>query len=73
MSVVLWVQRFVLVLRSRVGTPEYAFWNIDYFKLVIFKKRKAPEKPLAFPLPAYKNLDGGPAPGRELSSQISIA
>ena len=33
---------------------------------------KTQEKPLMFPLTAFKNLDRGPAPGRHISSQINV-
>lgn len=50
--------------------PKYAFGEIDYFKLVLSKTQKTQEKPVPFPVTAWKNLDGGPAPGSERSSQI---
>lgn len=33
----------------RAATPKYAFWDLDHFKLVIFKKQKTQAKPFPFP------------------------
>lgn len=41
------------------------FGDIDYFKLVIFKKQKTQEKPLTFALIAQKSLGRGTASGKE--------
>lgn len=54
------------------ATPKHAFWDIDDFQLVIFRRQKTQKEPLTFLLTVTRNLGRGPAPGRELSPQITI-
>lgn len=39
-----------IVWGSRVCPPKYAFWDLDYFKLVVVRKHKTQEEPLTSPL-----------------------
>lgn len=56
---------------AEFATPDYTFEDIDYFKLVIFKKQKAPYEPLTFPhLPKGVQIKKNDTlKGRELRAQ----
>ena len=61
-----------MVREQNLPPQNVSLQDEDYFRLIIFKKQKTQEVlPVTSPLTAYKNLDKGPVPGKQLSPQIS--
>lgn len=52
--------------------PDMPLWEMEGFKLVIFKPRKPRGKPLIFPRIASKIPDRGPAPGSFHRRQVPL-
>ena len=56
--------------KAEFAISKYAFYEIDDFKLIIFRNQKFGKNVLPSLLPFYRNLNEEAVPGRELLSLI---